>query len=183
MKQSYDFQKIELIYRKRLWDQHDLYVESMHCFSKIFGVDTFDLLFYTDELFLKEIHNVNCNEFSNITIDSNIIVEIQTQIDIIHDELKNDNLFGIKYEDLLKYIREWKKQKSKINGNYNVEKFKFSRIANNLYNIICEIRKPWRIDLVSNIKILKLIINNNENKERVSDHFYLRMILGDEIQI
>ena len=176
-------------YKKRMEAQHDFYVDSMmtfdHLFKTFIGNEVYHYMpFYNREClkdtleYIKELEVKEC-EFSIEEFKINL-EEIVDQLEKIEYERRNNNIIGMHKERLGDEIQESKKlirQKLKQCNNLDVSKNAAEEIADSLFYIIADIRRPWRWDVDNDKKILSLLAKYEENGIQ-SDFYYSMHLYG-----
>lgn len=174
-------------YKKRIEVQHDFYVDSMRTFDHLFkifiGNEVYHYMpFYNREClndtleYIKELEVKDCEvTLGEFKIN---LEEILEQLEKIEYERRNNNIVGMHKERLGDDIQRSKnliKQKLKQCNNLEQIKDATREVANSLFYIIADIRRPWRWDIENDKKILGLLAKYEGNG--IEDDFYYSMHL------
>ena len=181
----------EYNYRKKLWEQHEFYVDTMSCFEKIFEPFVGEHIYYYHAFYNSICYENTIDYIHNIEIDRQCkreligkIKNILAQLKTINYEIKNNNIYKadthyliykipdiiIDLNELLNYL---KLKKIIVDDVFT----KISKITMDLFKITEELRIPWRQDIENNIIILQRLSPNTENEiERA--HYYNLLLNG-----
>lgn len=177
-------------YKKKLINQHEFYVNTMHIFENIFdGLIVNDkchyLVFYNDLCLTDTINYIKRktkedieNWLSSIEYKNNI-EELIEYIPKIRDYLKIDinltNEEAYYINNLENELKELKKY-SCTADNYLK---KIDIITYDMIRLIDILREPWRKDLKYDLKILQIIKKNNADIIK-NDFYYSMLIYGHD---
>lgn len=173
-------------YKDKLSVQHTFYTDMMWCFEKIFtpyidAMVCYYCPFYNEKCLYGTLEYIEKNvkvDFFEYDNADEIIEDIFLALNKVEEAAKNNRIVGIyskeNLEDLVEQTRKALKKCSK-DRCMNLENLK--DISRNLLYIVAELRRPWRWDVENNIKILKML-NENENNGIEKDFYYSMHLNG-----
>lgn len=177
------YNKIEN-YKEKIVIQHELYVETMSCFEQLFspilGEEIrYYHIFYNDkclESTLKFIDGKKDYNLFECDDGIGIIEDIFIQLNRVDEARKNNRIIGMDQEILKLQINNIRKFLRKCNREKKLNIQDMKEISQELFDIVEDIRRPWRWDVENHIKILKLLNQNKENG--IENDFYYKMHLN-----
>lgn len=176
-------------YRKKLINQHEFYVNTMHIFENIFdGLIVNDkwhyLVFYNDLCLTDTINYIKRktkedieNWLSSIEYKNNI-EELIEYIPKIRDYLKID--INLTNEEAY-YINNLENELKVLKNSCTADNYlkKINIITYYMIRLIDILREPWRKDLKYDLKILQIIKKNNADIIK-NDFYYSMLIYGHD---
>lgn len=171
-------------YRKMIKRQHYIYVDSMDDFEEIIkAIDNGDIW-----LMFHPMYNEHCLQESiaylknkEIKIDINdndfliSIERVQERIAMVEYELKMSHLLVQNETVMNDYLLASKKMLSKVVINEDRKEFEELLIV--LFEVVNQLRYPWRKDEKNDSRIIAILDNDDRNDIR--NDFYKRMFLSD----
>lgn len=174
-------------YKRKIKIQHDLYVTSMSKFKHIFmpflGMELYHYMPYYNSICLDDtleyierckIDNLNFAE-KEFKLGLEGILE---QLDKIESARMSNSIIGIHKDALgysIQYCRD-KVRKYLLECNSIIDAKNIAmNLAEDLFVIVADIRRPWRWDVDNNNKILSILDKYEENG--IKRHFYYGMHL------
>lgn len=171
-------------YRKMMKRQHYTYVDSMCDFEGIIrAVDNTDLWLkfhsmYNEHCFRESIAYLKNKEIDIARNKSDFLISIDTaqeRIVMIEQELKTGQLLVQDEAVMNNYLSSSKKLFSRV--VLNKDRNEFERLLFGLFEILNQLRYPWRKDEKNDSRIIRILDKYSENDIR-SD-YYKRMFLPD----
>lgn len=168
-------------YRDKLERQHSIYYDIISDFDKLFapfiGEEILHYMpFYNDKC-LSDTMNYIMNKKLLEQFDESRLIEsisdVLEKITLLKHLERQGGIIENRNRDLLKDIIKTENDLMKVKANPKTIIGKLKDISNELFQIIEEIRRPWRRDNKYDIKILQLL--NKEND--VEEDFYYKMHL------
>lgn len=174
-------------YKKRLYVQHNLYVDTMHLFGCIFeqfiGTELYHYMpFYNDKCLRDTWKYIESNpleqkEFSSEAFKGNLD-EVLDGIQKVENEVRNLNVLGMHKEKIEECLQEAKRiLKKGIREELELEKAKdvIQKLDHCLFYIVADLRRPWRWDIENDKKILSILARYEQNG--IQEDFYYSMHL------
>ena len=168
-------------YKKKVKKQHWIYTDTMKSFGRIFLPYIGDELlrympFYTEKCLDDTLEYIKCK---NCTIKPDRILQdaiedIKEHIDNVIDEIREDALVGIDEEMLLFALNDVKRKLRNLNDT-KICFEDFRRVTRYMFEIVEEIRAPWRKDIKEDTEILKIL--ERYSKNAIDSDFYFSMLL------
>lgn len=169
-------------YTKTLCRQHDTYVNAQSDFCRL--LDPFlpnryrFIPMYTEYCFDQSMSYIIENGiFDNSAIPFEMTRILENRLNIIESELRSNNLFFADRPMLELYLDDAKEALLSPNVFLSIHSYK--SLLWKLFQILEELRKPWRLDHKIDTQIISMLNKNPKNK--IEDDFYKRMFVPNYV--
>lgn len=175
-------------YKKKIRMQHFLYVEALHEFEKIISVYVKEEMFLHFYFFYNDLVFTQGTDFlknqCNYMVNNNQL--LNNHLKLLRDyllKIKDYVLEGKIFVNTEYSLIDINSAIGKIDCIKKNKKFDISKdidefiiLLINLHSIIEELQSPWRKDLKIDLKIINILLK--ENQDMINSNFYISMLIN-----